>query len=144
MDELVAGTARHGSTLVHSMSTLLCCIAAVGLHLASHHSLPGYNNSNPGVYVKTTEGYTAGTYYNSERRQTFYLGRTFEAQLVPWLSAGVTVGAITGYRPSPVLPMAIPSVRVPLAGDVSARVAYVPPIEKKGVSTVHFALEFAL
>jgi hypothetical protein len=104
----------------------------------------GYNNSNPGAYVKTTKGYTAGTYYNSERRQTFYLGRTFETQLVPWLSAGVTVGAITGYRPHPLLPMAIPSVRVPLPGAVSARVAYVPPIEKKGVSTVHFALEFAL
>ena len=49
----------------------------IGLHVVSLHSSPGLNNTNPGVYVKTQAGYTAGTYFNSERRQSFYLGRTF-------------------------------------------------------------------
>jgi hypothetical protein len=124
------------------MSTLLCCIAAIGLHVASHHSKPGFNNFNPGIYVETTDGYTAGTYDNSESHQSYYAGRTFEAQVLPHASVAVTVGAITGYRAAPVLPLVVPTLRIPLADKVSTRFAFIPRVEKKGAAAVHLMLEY--
>jgi len=130
------------------MSALLCCVATIGLHLASVHSNtnPKHppNNVNPGVYVETTEGWTAGTYRNSQYRQSFYAGRTLDLDLAPVITASLTLGAITGYRQSPVLPLAVPSLRLRLSDDVATRVAYVPRVEKKGAAAVHLMVEFKL
>ena len=124
------------------MSALLCCIASIGMHFASVHSKSGLNNFNPGVYVETTDGYTAGTYYNSESRQSYYLGRTLEAPLLYGTSGAVTLGAITGYRGYRVLPLAVPSLKIPLTEGFGTRFAFIPRVEKKGAAALHLMLEF--
>lgn len=37
----------------------------IGAHLGSWHSRPGYNNINPGLYVRDADGWTVGGYRNS-------------------------------------------------------------------------------
>ena len=50
----------------------------LGLHMMTWHAQPGFNNINPGLYFKVESGLTGGVYYNSERRWSAYLGRTFK------------------------------------------------------------------
>lgn len=73
----------------------------LGVHLLSHHveAKPWQENFNPGLYVRTTEGWTAGFYRNTLRRTSVYLGRT--VALTSW--ADITLGGVTGYesRPAP-------------------------------------------
>ena len=109
----------------------------IGLHVVSLHSSPGLNNTNPGVYVKTQAGYTAGTYFNSERRQSFYLGRTFNV-IGP---VDITAGIITGYKAHPVMPMLVPSVKMDLTGPYAVRLAYVPKVQKGGAHALHLMIE---
>lgn len=105
----------------------------VGLHLFSWHSAPDFNDLNPGVYLKTPTGYTAGTYFNSERKQSFYAGRTFNV----YEPLDVTVGGITGYSRGPLLPMVVPSMSVPVGDATSLRVIYLPKLEPKGAHVLH-------
>lgn len=114
----------------------------IGAHLGSYHFQPGFNNSNPGVYVYHN-GWTGGTYYNSERKQSVYAGYTFEYPLVGPFTAGLTVGAITGYARAQVLPLAIPSIswKVSDASGVSVRLSFVPPVDKT-VAAVHASIEW--
>jgi hypothetical protein len=70
----------------------------VGLHLVSGHASGGLNNANPGAYVRFDNGVTVGTYRNSYRRNSVYLGYTAETSATDRLSLAVTVGAITGYQ----------------------------------------------
>jgi hypothetical protein len=114
----------------------------VGAHIASWHSEPGYNNTNLGAYLRTADGWTVGTYFNSQRKQSAYAGRTFSTQLADQVEASVTVGAITGYKLAPVLPLLVPSLRI--GGDVGLRLAYLPPIEKQGTHVAHVSVEWSL
>lgn len=66
----------------------------IGLHMGTMHSEPGLNSTNPGLYVKTEAGWTAGGYFNSFRRPSLYVGKTFETENKTW---ALTVGAVTGY-----------------------------------------------
>lgn len=114
----------------------------VGLHLGSYHSTPGYNNTNPGVYV-FHNGWTAGTYYNSERNQSYYAGYTWEYPLGSMVRVGATAGVITGYKRADVLPMVVPSVAVSIPGGfgTAARLSFIPPVG--GMPTVlHLSVEF--
>lgn len=124
------------------MSTLLCCVAAVGLHLASYHSNPGFNNFNPGVYVVTKDGWTVGTYRNSEYRQSFYGGLTVQGELASRTWVSLTVGGITGYKAENLLPLAVPSLKYMMTEQIGARVAFVPRHEKGGTATTHLMLEY--
>lgn len=99
----------------------------IGLHLGSYHASGDYNNFNPGVYVYHN-GWTAGTYYNSERHQSVYAGYTFEHPLVGPFSGGLTVGAITGYQRAAILPLVVPSVSLRVSPSVSARLSVIPPV----------------
>lgn len=68
----------------------------LGLHLYSLH-LPErewQNNVNPGLYVRSAEGWTAGFYRNTLRRQSLYLGKTIP--LTEW--ADLTLGGVSGYE----------------------------------------------
>jgi hypothetical protein len=114
----------------------------VGAHLRSWHSQPGYNNDNPGLYIRSADGWTAGTYRNSERRQSTYAGRTLSTHLGSHVEASLTLGAITGYRRAEVLPLVVPSLRI--GSDIGLRIAYLPPIEKTGSHVVHIAAEWRL
>ena len=108
---------------------------SVGVHIGSWHSEPGFNNVNPGVYVNHN-GWTAGTYWNSLRKQSVYAGYTFEYKMF-----GLTVGAITGY-PSPVLPLVVPSVKFASPFGGSMRVLYIPYIKQTGAHVLHLTQEW--
>jgi hypothetical protein len=112
----------------------------VGLHLASVHDKPGFNDTNPGVYIRTESGITAGTVFNSERKQSFHLGYTWERPISKRLSVAVTVGGITGYK-LPVTPMVIPSAAFKLTEDLSLRVSGLARVNRDGANALHLSLE---
>lgn len=100
-------------------------ILAVGLHLASVHSVPSYNNNNPGVYVQT-ECLTIGAYYNSERSFSVHAGYTYDVPKTPFF---VAAGLATGYRAAPIIPMAMVGLRAD-AGPYRLRLGYIPKLHK--------------
>ncbi len=111
----------------------LCTSLALGVILSSYHfdRDKGYNEVNPGVYANC-DGYTAGVYYNSERRTSVIAGYTFSLGPVD-----VLAGVVTGYRRGPALAL-LPSVKV---GHV--RIGLIPPVA--GVDgAVTLSLEFNL
>lgn len=114
----------------------------VGLHLASVHTSPGFNNSNPGIYVRAANGFTAGVLRNSYRRTSAYAGWTWETK--GRVTAALTVGAITGYPASDVMPLVVPSVAVHF-GRAAVRMAVIPkPPSKGGAACFHLMVESAL
>lgn len=118
----------------------------IGMHIASWHSEPGFNNVNPGLYYRTDAGWTAGAYCNSESRSgrfpdaprckvSAYAGRSFEVG--PFT---LTAGVITGYAMGTV-PMVLPSLKL---GD-HLRIGFVPKIDPKtGSHVVHAMWETEL
>ena len=111
---------------------LTCAALAIGVHLGTYHfdASKGYNDFNPGVYA-ICDGWTAGTYHNSERRQSFYAGRTF-----PLGPLDVTIGAVTGYKSATLTPMLVPSHKF----ENGARLGLLLPAEKGG-GGVHLSWE---
>jgi hypothetical protein len=111
----------------------------VGLHLASIH-IPyrsAYNNVNPGIYYRGDAGWTAGVYHNSLSKTSVYAGYTLQ-----YGRFGLTAGGATGYQQA-IQPLLVPSVALFTYQGVTARVAYVPRVEKRIDSHVlHFMAEF--
>ncbi|HET8689567.1 MAG TPA: hypothetical protein VFM18_23400 [Methanosarcina sp.] len=112
---------------------MISCI--VGLHLLTYHLNrdAGFNETNPGVYT-TCNGYTAGVYYNSERKVSEYVGYTVE-----YKDVAVTVGVVHGYAGGPA-PMLIPSVKL----GKGFRLAYIPQNPRSPINTqaIHLMKEF--
>jgi hypothetical protein len=82
--------------------------AAIVLHIASAH-IPArnYNNFNPGIAAQfacsKAINFQAGTYFNSNQRQTFYAGVVYEPKKFPVF---FSLSAATGYQSYPIpLPM---------------------------------------
>lgn len=119
---------------------------AVGLHITSRHSVQGYNDFNPGVYLRWANargsGPAAGVYHNSERATSVWAGYTYSTPHVGPVSAAITLGAITGYQAARVLPLAVPSVALH-QGPVAYRLTYVPKVEKRGAHALHLSLEWS-
>ena len=111
----------------------------LGLHLGSWHSAPGFNNLNPGLYLRTADGWTLGAYRNSYRVTTAYAGRTWETA-GDGLRVSVTAGLATGYA-HPWL--VAPSASIPL-GPVRARVVVIPGVGQGQASAAHVTVETAL
>lgn len=119
-------------------------IAAVGAHVASWHSEDGYNNRNPGLYLRTTGGWAVGAYRNSIRRDSAYAGRAFTAELVLGLRAELLVGGVTGYEAARVVPLVAPSLLVGVPGG-ALRLTVLPKIDpKQGAHVAHFSVEWEL
>ncbi len=110
----------------------------IGLHIASQHfPAKRYNNSNPGIYYRTDEGWTAGTYRNSIRRQSVYAGYTWKFGRLD-----VTTAAVTGYQDT-LQPLLVPSLSLFTYKGVTPRLAYIPRVEKKiGSHVLHLMVEF--
>lgn len=111
----------------------------VGLHLASVHipARSAYNNVNPGVYYRSDAGWTAGMYHNSLSRPSACAGYTLQ-----YGRFGLTAGGATGYQQT-VQALLVPSVSLFTMQGVTARVAYVPRVEKRIESHVlHLMVEF--
>jgi hypothetical protein len=112
----------------------------VGLHLASIHMSSGkYNNYNPGLYWRADRGLTIGGYRNSENRNSYYAGWTFEDRSH---AVGLTVGAVSGYWKKDggkLMPLVALSVR-PLD---NVRITFTPASHRT-VAVLHFSLETRL
>ena len=107
----------------------------IGFHLYTYHfdKSQGYNNVNPGIYV-VKDGWTAGAYYNSERKASAYAGYTFFK--VFGVPIDITLGAITGYEKAAVLPLVVPSV-----AWKGVRLSLLLPPERSGWAA-HISYEF--
>lgn len=121
---------------------LLACALAraetpevMGLHMGSWHEDKAMNNFNPGVYARWKNGFTAGAYYNSEKRPTAYAGWTFHDKIDRF---AITLGAATGYKRAAIVPLVVPSVRFGVNENTSVRLSAVP---LKGQAAVHLSLE---
>ena len=113
-------------------------LALIGLHLGTVHvpSTPPCD-VNLGLYVQTTEGVTLGAYRNSECLRSVYAGVTFETDDGRF---ALTLGGATGYRTAPVVPLVVPSVRLPITDSVAARASLLlNPMG--GASGVHLSIE---
>lgn len=114
---------------------ITCTALAIGLHIGTYHfdRSKDYNEFNPGIYA-VCDGWTAGAYYNSERKASIYAGRTFERVLGP---IDITLGAVAGYRRAPLAPMVVPSYKI----DGGPRMSLLLPLEKGG-GGLHLSWEF--
>jgi hypothetical protein len=122
------------------------CIAAAppavagtwGLHLVSHHfPARDFNNINPGVYWRGDAGWTLGAYRNSLERTSAYAGYSWK-----WRTLALTAGGVTGYADD-VQPLLVPSLALFSVRGVTARVAFIPRVEKRIESHVlHLMVEY--
>lgn len=112
----------------------------LGAHIGSHHMpAKNYNNSNPGLYYRNDEGWTAGFYRNSLKKDSVYAGYTWK-----FGALDVTTAGVTGYFHK-VQPLLVPSVSLPSVYGVTPRIAYIPRVEKKiGSHVVHLMVEMQL
>lgn len=109
--------------------------AAIGIHMLSWHSDPGFNNVNPGVYVRTECGIQVGAFYNSERSLSIYATYTFESKEHPFFAF---IGGSTGYKYAPVVPLVGVGVKIN-----RFRVAYIPGLKRFDTPHVlHLTVEF--
>jgi hypothetical protein len=126
------------------MSTLLCCIAAIGLHVGSVHTDnstgQSLNGFNPGIYLEHTSGITVGTYYNSLRRASYYVGYNYRMAPIYGVTPSVLVGGVTGYTTSPTWAI-VPSLSYNMGDGVAVRLSYLPKVEATKVQTLHLSLE---
>lgn len=116
-------------------------ILAVGLHLGTMHSQDGYNDINPGAYIRTDCNIVAGAYYNSESNMSAYAGMVFEKPLGR-LAPFVVVGAVVGYESYPVAPLLTPGLGIKVSDRVAVRLVYLPGGIEKSPHGLHAALEF--
>lgn len=119
-----------------------------GLHLGSIHapSESYQKNFNPGVYVRTDEGITAGVYHNTLGRVTVYAGGTLE-----YGPFGVMAGVATGYKPKVIdgktygsgralTPVLAFSLSLPVIATITPKLIYIPAFEKSP-AVFHLAIE---
>ena len=114
----------------------------MGIHLGSYHEQPGYNNFNPGVFIRSTGDFygVMGAYYNSESSPSVYVGAGYEFKYF-----GLMVGAVTGYQRNAVSPIALPYLKLPVdIGPLSAiRVGVIPRVKSINDGWVaHLMAEF--
>lgn len=75
----------------------------VGLHVGSVHldgqlqRVRGWNDVNPGVYVRWDSGLTVGAFVNSVKRRSHYVGWSWQARPMQGLEVALTLGALDGY-----------------------------------------------
>lgn len=115
------------------MISEVCC-AIIGIHLATAHidATKPLNDYNPGIYVQTTNNIVVGTYYNSIKRQSTYVGYNYSIGPID-----VVVGGTTGYYKD-VLPMVMPSTKL---GPV--RLTFLPKTDITSAHVLHFSIEKA-
>ncbi len=124
------------------MFLVLCIVAlpvsaadySAVVHLASKHSVPGYNESNPGVGLRIADerGFiSAGAYRNSISNTSVYAGVGKQLVKIGSFDLTLTAGFVTGYR-VPVAPFVIPEIGFDF-GKFKVIVNYIPRIESAQV-----------
>jgi hypothetical protein len=138
------------------LAVLVLCGSAradeIIVHLGSYHSIRSYesvggtqtyNNVNPGLGYRRSDGWALGVYWNSYREPTVYLSK----ELMFTEHFGVEVGLGTGYRivsNKVVMPIGAFVYKIPLSEDWHADVLMLPPIGSQisGVAHVTLAKKF--
>jgi hypothetical protein len=106
----------------------------MGVHVATWHEKPGFNNVNPGLYYRTASGFQIGGYYNSNERLSLYA-----AQVWQWGWFSITAGVVTGYE-KPIMPLILPSVRVLHTKDFDLNLSFIPQVTPKGSAAIHLSI----
>lgn len=116
-----------------------CDKPITGLHMNTYHfdRNANYKEDNLGQYFRCENGFTAGSYKNSDWKHSDYVGYSFG-----WKNFEVMLGAVAGYKIEP-MPVIIPSVKLPY---LPLRVAYLPqaPNNKNNTQGLHVMLELNL
>ena len=107
----------------------------IGLHVFSLHSQPNFNNINPGVYCDTGN-FIVGTYLNSEKKQSVYIGKNFQGE-----NFGLMIGGVTGYVKK-ITPAIVPSFRLEIKKDLYAKSFLLLPAYKNAPIGVSFSIEY--
>ena len=120
--------------------------SSIGLHIGSHHFTARehgtWNDVNPGVFARWDSGLVVGTLRNSERRQSVYIGHTWQSPRWSGIAADLTAGAITGYG-RPVSPLLAAGVSVAVTESFSIRVSLLPKAAPKGSAAIHLSTEWS-
>lgn len=126
------------------MIDILCCIAAIGLHLGSTHlgndTGQSLNNINPGGYVQLNSGFTFGGYHNSIRQNSYYAGYTYRFPSAGPFTFSLMAGGISGYGKD-IYPAVVPSLSLKVASHTELRLTYIPKIPITQVHTLHISVE---
>ena len=93
-----------------------------------------YRENNMGVFFQCKNGFTAGSYENSDWKHSDYIGYTKEVGYF-----AVSFILISGYQVEP-MPAIIPSLKIP---GTPLRVAYLPQAPNKSNNTqgLHLTIE---
>lgn len=119
---------------IFSSSAFTCEKPIIGLHTNTYHTdrSAHYRENNMGHYFQCKNGFTAGSYNNSDWKHSDYVGYTKEFGY-----AKITVALISGYQIEPI-PAVIPSVAV---GPI--RISYLPQAPNRSTNTTgwHLSIE---
>lgn len=113
---------------VFSSSAFTCEKPIIGLHTNTYHTdrSAHYRENNMGHYFQCKNGFTAGSYNNSDWKHSDYIGYTKEFGYVK-----ITAALISGYQVEPI-PAVIPSINIP---GTPINVAYLPQAPNKSNDT---------
>ena len=108
-------------------------LAAIGLHLFSWHSEPGFNTVNPGIYGRAecavTESFAlggqAGIVKNSEEGDSFYLAGT-AVYTIRRVELSALAGGINGYKNCSVCPLGGVGVGFKFTDNITGRTTFLP------------------
>jgi hypothetical protein len=114
----------------------------LGAHMATAHFGADLKAETPGLYARHSNGATAGFYRNSYGQWSTYAAWSWQT---PGKTLALTVGAVTGYPAARVMPLVVPSARVPLWQGAALRLAYIPkPLRHGTAAGLHLAIEHEL
>lgn len=118
--------------LVFTSVQASCQNPTIGMHFTTHHTdrSANYREDNAGEYFRCENGFTAGSYNNSDWKRSDYVGYSVGNKL------NVAFLLISGYQREPI-PAIIPSV---LLGSV--RVSYLPQAPNRSTNTTGWHISF--
>lgn len=124
------------SILVFTSVQASCQNPTIGLHTGTYHTdrSANYRENNMGHYFICENGFTAGSYNNSDWKHSDYVGYSKEFGY-----AKITVALISGYQIEPIAAV-IPSIKIP---GTPVSVAYLPQAPNKSTDTTgwHITIE---
>ena len=121
---------------IFSCQAFTCDKPITGLHTNTYHTdrSASYRENNMGQYFICENGFTAGSYNNSDWKHSDYVGYSKEFGY-----AKITFALISGYQIEPIAAV-IPSVKIP---GTPISVAYLPQAPNKSTDTTgwHITIE---
>lgn len=112
---------------------------SVIIHGVSHHTVGEHNNNNFGVGYRTVDGAIFGAYHNSEGGGSVYAGYDWKFSDY----GGVVFAGALGYKETPIMPLIMPYVSIPIYQHLRINVG-VAPVASDGRTGVliHSMIEY--